>query len=82
MLLDNQAGMSIMHPSMLEDVKACDHKLSIKGVGGAQFMFLDQGCTYQIFFKFMQENEQRPMYYTLRGSKTNTPIHTYLVHAS
>ena len=42
-LLDNQADKSIMHPSMLSDVREIDSKTREKVVGGFQMMVKEKG---------------------------------------
>jgi hypothetical protein len=46
-LLDNQADISIMHPSMLSDVREIDSKIRVKGVGGFQMMVKEKGRLIQ-----------------------------------
>jgi hypothetical protein len=53
-LLDNQADVSIMHSSMLEDIQTSYHKLRIKGVRGVQFMVSEQGNLPEIFLSLCQ----------------------------
>jgi hypothetical protein len=48
-LLDNQADISIMHPSMLSDVREIDSKIRVKGVGGFQMMVKEKGRLKDFF---------------------------------
>jgi len=48
-LLDNQADISIMHPSMLSDVREIDSKIKVKGVGGFQMVVKEKGSLKDFF---------------------------------
>jgi hypothetical protein len=37
-LLDNQADISIRHPSFLSDVRNAETKIRVKGIGGFQMV--------------------------------------------
>ena len=42
-LIDNQANISIVHPSLLRDVKPAQQSVKINGVGGHQFSVSETG---------------------------------------
>jgi hypothetical protein len=42
-LLDNQADISIMHLSVLSDVREIDSRIRVKGVGGFQMVVKEKG---------------------------------------
>jgi hypothetical protein len=48
-LLDNQADVSVLHPSLLVDIKKADHELKINGVGGEQLKVTDTGYLPDFF---------------------------------
>jgi Zinc knuckle len=43
-LLDNQADISILHPSLLSDVREAEAMIRVKGVGGYQWKSERRGC--------------------------------------
>jgi hypothetical protein len=49
-LLDNQADISVIHPSLLTGVKPSEKKIKISGVGGVQ-LIVDQVGFLKGFFK-------------------------------
>jgi Zinc knuckle len=42
-LLDNQADISILHPSLLSDVRDSETKIRVKGIEGFQMVVKDKG---------------------------------------
>ena len=48
-LLDNAANISVMHPSLLSDIRRAERKIRVKGVGGVQ-MIVDKVGTLEGFF--------------------------------
>jgi hypothetical protein len=79
-LLDNQADMSIMHPSMLYDVREIDSKIRVKGVGGFQMTVKEKGRLKEFFevyassetkanvLSFVEVEDKYPISYILRSS--------------
>jgi hypothetical protein len=61
-MVDNQADISIMHPSMLSAMREIDSRIRVKGVGGFQIVvfFKEQG-SLKDFLKCMQALKQRQM---------------------
>ena len=57
-LLDNQADISIMHPSMLYDVREIDSKIRVKGVGGFQMMVKEKGWL-KVFLEVYASSETK-----------------------
>jgi hypothetical protein len=49
-LLDNAANISMMHPSLLSNIRQAERKLKVKGIGGIQ-MIVDKVGTLEGFFK-------------------------------
>jgi hypothetical protein len=52
-LLDNAANISVMHPSLLSDIRRAERKIRVKGVGGVQ-MIVDKVGTLEGFLRYMQ----------------------------
>jgi len=42
-LIDNQANISIVHPSLLQDIRPAEQTVKINGVGGHQFTVSETG---------------------------------------
>jgi hypothetical protein len=48
-LLDNQADISILHPSLLENIREAESKIRVKGVGGFQMEVKEKGMLRDFF---------------------------------
>ena len=54
-LIDNQANISIVHPSLLQDVRPADRTVKINGVGGHQFTVSETGYLDPLFQVYASE---------------------------
>jgi hypothetical protein len=57
-LLDNQADVSIVHPSLLRDVQRVDRAVKINGVAGHQFTVKETGFLDPLFRVYASEKTQ------------------------
>jgi hypothetical protein len=57
-LLDNAANISMMHPSLLSDIRQAERKIKVKGVGGVQ-MIVDKVGTLEGFFEVYASESTR-----------------------
>ncbi len=48
-LLDNQAGISIIHPMFLKNVQLSERQIRVKGVGGLQLIVNEGGIVVGLF---------------------------------
>jgi hypothetical protein len=55
-LLDNQADISILHPSLLSDVRDAETKIRVKGIGGFQMVVKDKGMLKDFFEVYASED--------------------------
>jgi hypothetical protein len=57
-LLDNQADISILHPSLLSDVREAEAMIRVKGVGGYQMEVREKGMLKD-FFEVYSSSEKK-----------------------
>ena len=57
-LIDNQANISIVHPSLLRDVQRADHEVKINGVAGHQFSVNQTGFLDPLVRVYASEKTQ------------------------
>lgn len=57
-LMDNQANISIVHPSLLENVRKASKSIRVKGVGGVQLV-VDQVGTLNGFSQVYASNKMK-----------------------
>jgi hypothetical protein len=60
LLLDNQANISILHPTLLSDVRDAETKIRVKGIGRFQVVVKEKGMLKD-FLKCMQVKKQKQM---------------------
>ena len=65
-LIDNQANVSIIHPSLLRNIMPAERAVKINGVGGHQFTVKDTGFLDPFFQVYAREHTLTRPYYHLR----------------
>ena len=63
-LLDNQADVSIVHPSLLRDVLIAESPITVKGIGGKQLRASHMGYLEE-FFHVYASNQVVPSFLSL-----------------
>jgi hypothetical protein len=56
LLLDNQADVSIVHPSLLQELQQAEKEVNINGVGGLQFTVHETGFLDELFRVYASED--------------------------
>jgi hypothetical protein len=64
LLLDNQADVSIVHPSLLRDVLVAESPITVKGIGGKQLRASHMGYLEE-FFHVYASNQVVPSFLSL-----------------
>jgi hypothetical protein len=57
-LLDNAANISVIHPSLLSNIRQAERKIKVKGVGGVQ-MVVDKVGTLEGFFEVYESESTK-----------------------